>query len=429
MKNLLDFICGIHKYSTDSRIAVYAEMRNVNDFVVEEILRDGTVLTVDNPKLKHSGYTGLFTHFVLVKKNLDTFVALRILSRRLGVPPHLIFLSGLKDKEAITVQRACVFGIPPDRLERIELPSKLRIFSPIRELRRVFIGDHWGNRFTVRLWYVRGPLNNIVDTLSKQPLLNFYGHQRFGLWKPINHIVGKMILQKRYEDALIVFLREINPLFRSRNLFLDLLEDKKYDEALSLLPPKKFWFERYILKEFSRGRSADRILRRIPLSLLRLMVEAYQSFIFNLLLSELESPPPKLPLVGYRIDNENMNGSTRKILNEILDAENILPKLFRMKNLKLEITRGGFRRSIIRVKDVAIFKNKYHYVIRFSLPKGSFATIVLREIVKENLLWLLLGRKRSQYGGLIRLCHDMLVYYKKIISRYYVGRHLKNFAT
>ncbi len=429
MINLLDRICGMYKYSTSPNKAIYAELRSVDDFVVEEILRDGTIVSIENPKLGHSGYPGLFTHFVLVKRNVDTFVAIHILSRKLNIPRNLFFLSGLKDKEAITAQKACVFSVSPKQLEGLNLPDNIKIFSPIRELRRVSIGDHWGNRFTIRLWYVRGDIENIINDVIGTPILNFYGYQRFGLWKPINHIVGKMLLQGLYEEALIIFLKEINPLFRNRKVFLDLLEDGKYLDALKLLPRHKFWFERWILKEFIHRRGVSRIFSRMPSSLLRLMIEAYQSFLFNLILSNVEDYPQKLPLVGYKLDLTTIDKPLRYIFKEILDSEEISLEIFRKHSFKLRIARGGFRRCTIQIKDFLCKKKEDGYIIRFSLPKGSFATIILRELTKENLLWLLLGRKRNQYGDITKLYHDMKSYYQSLLSKYYVGEHLRNFTT
>lgn len=428
MTNPLDHICGIHRYATDPAKAAYAEFHYIDDFVVEEILRDGTIVSIDNPELKHSGYPGLFTHFILVKKNVDTFFVIKILSKKLNVPRNFFFLSGLKDKEALTAQRACVFGIPPERLMMLDLPRNIRIYCPVRELRRVSIGDHWGNRFRIRLRNVNCCVEDVFHEVMQKPILNFFGHQRFGLWKPINHIVGKMIIQGRYYEALMTFLREVNPLFPNRGTFLDLLEEHKYKDALELLPERKFWLERLLLRGLMRRMDPARILCSMPFRLIRLIVEAYQSFLFNLLLSELENPPRKLPLVGYMLDLRHLDNEVAEVLKNILDEEGVSPKDFNIRGAKLEISRGGYRASTVSLKNPELKKEGDSYIISFSLPKGSFATIVLREIVKENIMCLLLGRKRGSSTNYAEVLNKMNDYYTSLISNYFFGFHLQNFA-
>ncbi|MCR8454848.1 MAG: tRNA pseudouridine(13) synthase TruD [Crenarchaeota archaeon] len=429
MASALDHICGIHKYSTDSTKAVYAELHCVDDFIVEEILKDGTIISVDDPKLRPSGYPGLFTHFILVKRNMDTLIAIKILSKRLNVPSNFFFLSGLKDKEALTAQRACVFNVPPENLVSLKLPKNMKIYNPIRELRRISVGDHQGNRFRIRLRNVLGCLEDVFHEIVKEPILNFFGHQRFGIWKPINHIVGKMILLGLYEEALMTFLREVNPLFPNREAFIDLLEERKYGDALKLLPARKFWLERLVLRGLTKGVDPIKILRYMPQGLLRLVVEAYQSFLFNLLLSELEDPPRKLPLVGHKLNLETLDSKTASAIKEILDGEGISPKDFKVTCAKLEISRGGFRVSRILLKDPALREEGGRdYLVMFSLPKGSFATIVLREIAKENLVQLLLGRRKSSSIETARIFREMNNYYLAIVRKYFVGSNLQNFT-
>jgi len=425
---ILDRICGIYSYSTSPEIYVDAFFNSIDDFVVEEIDKYGDIISLDNPTIKDSGYPGLFTHFVLIKRNIDTFTAIRIISNKLGIPRKWVFLSGLKDREAVTVQRGCVFGVDPDEINKIKWSPKLYLKSPIRELRRLGIGQHLGNRFTIRL-SCNQSLEIILDEIQRRPILNFFGYQRFGIWKPISHISGKLLIQGKYFDSLLIFLLESTPFFPNRKLFLEYVNNNQYKEALGLLPRKGFYYERIILRNIARGYAGEKIIARIPRDFLRIIVESYQSFVFNLLLSSIhqenESIPEKLPLIGYSTDPSRLDSEIRNTLSEILSSENITYTNFRKKFLPKYVARGGWRASNIHIDKLEYNQNTRH-TIRFYLPKGCFATIILREIVKSNILRLLLSRKIGLYR--VNVYERMVSFYSDIYARYFDDRNLKSFA-
>ena len=69
-----------------------------------------------------------------------------------------------------------------------------------------------GNRFTI---FIRAnekinekQLAQNLDTLKKQGFLNFYHIQRFGTPRFLSHFFGKLILQGKYEEAILAFLTE-----------------------------------------------------------------------------------------------------------------------------------------------------------------------------------------------------------------------------
>ncbi len=426
--NILDLLCGIHRYSTDEDKYIYAELHTPNDFVVEEILADGYVLSIDNPTLKPSGYPGLFTHFVLVKRNMDTFTAMKILSRRLKIPRRYIFLSGLKDKEAITVQRGCIFGVTPEEFTRISLPSNIRIYSPIRELRRIHIGSHKGNHFRITLRNVDGDIKTI-DHILRQEMLNFFGYQRFGLWKPMSHIAGKMIVQGQYRDGLEVFLIETNPLFPKRGELREYIEEGLYGNALKLLPRRGFFYEKLILRLLSKY-PPNIAIRRLPRDFLRITLESYQAFLFNVMLSEYPSDiplPDKIPVIGYSTSLTHMDPNVRAVMEKILEIEDIRPQNFKKDFLPRIIARGGLRKTTFSVENPKIYAGKESNVviIEFSLSKGTFATIVLREITKGNILRLLLSRRIRKHDS--KLYRKMLNYYTELHEKYFNGVYMKSF--
>jgi tRNA(Glu) U13 pseudouridine synthase TruD len=75
---------------------------------------------------------------------------------------------------------------------------------------------------------------------------------------------------------------------------------------------------------------------------------------------------------------------------EILDNEGISADIFTSKLLETYEFKGSFRPIITKPLGLKIleytnddlFQNRYKLKIEFSLQKGSYATLLLREIVK-----------------------------------------------
>ena len=87
-----------------------------------------------------------------------------------------------------------------------------------------------------------------------------------------------------------------------------------------------------------------------------------------------------VPFVGYSYYKKTR---FHYYIEKILRDEEITHKDFFSKEIQEISSEGGFRNSSIKCDDYNIDGN----TISFSLSRGSFATIVLREIIKpENPL-------------------------------------------
>ena len=147
-------------------------------------------------------------------------------------------------------------------------------------------------------------------------------------------------------------------------------------------------------------------LRAIPLAIRRFYVQAYQSYLFNLTLSaafndgeDLFFPQEgdvcydkngiigkfsndsaqrlSIPFVGYSYYKKTRFNYQ---ISKILENEEIAPKDFFLKDMQEISNEGGFRNSSIKCDDVKANQD----TISFTLSRGSFATIVLREIMKPE---------------------------------------------
>jgi tRNA pseudouridine13 synthase len=144
----------------------------------------------------------------------------------------------------------------------------------------------------------------------------------------------------------------------------------------------------------------------MPIQLRRFFVQAFQSFIFNQTVSKAyeagedllqpqqgdvcfdkddnlgryqNDPQQRLtvPLVGYSYSKKNRFDN---FISQILVEQQITPKEFFVKDMQEASEEGGFRQAIMSCIDFSI-KEPY---VDFTLSRGSYATILLREIMKPS---------------------------------------------
>ena len=97
-------IVRIEVFSTFGINGIQGIIKNrYKDFIVKEITYSGHVLEI-NEDYATTSYSveskDKYTTFNLVKINKDTFEAVRLISKALGIAPKAIEYSGLKDKSS-----------------------------------------------------------------------------------------------------------------------------------------------------------------------------------------------------------------------------------------------------------------------------------------------------------------------------------------
>lgn len=140
-----------------------------------------------------------------------------------------------------------------------------------------------GNRFSIK---VTNHHCKLSDFSEQDKILNFYGYQRFGSKRPVTHLVGKTLVQRRFDDAVRLLLSFTSEYDSKENTKIrNMMEDpRNYEEALKMIP-HQMDLEAIILSEMLEHGEPQKALMRLPLSLRRLFIDAYRSYIFNLTLS------------------------------------------------------------------------------------------------------------------------------------------------
>jgi tRNA pseudouridine13 synthase len=390
----------IPKIDTDIGISVYStsfsgcggKIRQIpENFVVSEILSEKAMSSIK----QNDGYAV----YNLKKQKIDTNHALKEIFKKTGIRLKSL---GLKDAFAITEQFVCSmnkskpiqnFSTPKYSIEKVGFVQK-----PLTK--KNMIGNHFDIKITE-------PSSDPSKFDEFDKILNFYGYQRFGSARPVTHLIGKAILQRNFSEAIKLLVSFTSEFDSSKNTELrkKLVDESNYKKFLSEVPPQMD-LERIAISEMIEHNDPLRAIKALPLQIRRFFVQAYQSFLFNKTVSaafqngeDLFNPQEgdvcfdKNGILGKYIKGLEQNVSVPIVgysyykktrfdyyTSKILEDEEIKPKDFYLKEIQELSNEGGYRNSSIICSNHTTADNK----ISFSLSRGSFATIVLREIIKPE---------------------------------------------
>ena len=387
----LDSQIGISVYSTQFT-GIGGKIRvDPEDFQVTELISKKIQNSINN----QNGYAV----YKLKKKKIDTNHALSGIFRQRGIRLKSL---GLKDASAITEQYVCSgnkgraienFSTDKYSLEHLGFVKK-----PLSKK------DMVGNHFKLKISECQDGLSNFTEY---DRILNFYGYQRFGSKRPVTHLIGKAILQRDFQTAVDLILSFTSTYDSKENTEIreKLSDGKNYEKYFDKVP-LQMDIERMVLREMIAHGEPIRAIRIIPVSLRRFYVQAYQSFIFNQSLSAafldgenlFEAQVGDVCFDSHGIIGKYVKGSDQKLalpfvgysyykktrfdfqISKILKREDVSPKDFFIKEMQEVSSEGGFRQAAIHCSNPASHDN----VVEFSLSRGSFATILLREIMKPK---------------------------------------------
>ena len=386
-------IIGIHGYNTPDFKGTGGKIKQQNsDFVVREIPPSGKPIFDGSEIGEDLG--GLYIHCVLWKSGLDTFSAIKKLSSFLRVAEEDFGFAGLKDAAAETYQRISIWNIEIKSIKRIDLPN-IRLYHPIRQKFGVKIGDLTGNYFQIKIRDIqrdwnKDELDYINSIFQLKGVLNFYGPQRFGSTRPILHIIGKLLLQEKYTEAIDEYLGTTSPLENEKIMQLR----RKYRNTSLYRSlwnnfPNSYRIEKALLKGLVSNRSSKNIVLDLPKEFLRLAVSAYQSYLFNRVLSfvykaDIHLYSLKIPLPGYQSSQGQTTEEIWERLTYLLEEDALDFSSFYHEQVKLR-SKGSLRNAIVHPTQFNCTQlGTKEIEVTFCLPKGSYGTTVIREIIKTE---------------------------------------------
>jgi tRNA pseudouridine13 synthase len=406
---------GLETYLTETEGTGGAIKEEPEDFLVREV-------PVDLPRNE----SGAYSVFWMRARNWETNALISLISRRLRIDHSRIHIAGTKDKRAISEQLVAIKARRED-VESLGIDGlELRyLYSTDRKL---YLGDLYGNEFFVRVRHCRN-VERVPELLreldGKGGFPNFFGIQRFGISRPNTHRIGEKIIEGDFEGAVLTYICEPGE-YDSDELIVAkrLAMEKRFGEALELFP-RSLEFERAMLKSLVKREDYVSALKALPINLRTMLVYAYQSYLFNRILSErIRRGLTNRALVGDIIrpidahlnpEDEDIPVTERNIVKvernfrkgrcsptgAIPGYDSTLPEGVEgeierevLKGIDLEklwiyrmpeLSAKGLRRALqIRTKINYRIEDESTVSFSFYLPKGTYATSLLREIMKSE---------------------------------------------
>ncbi|MEM3610288.1 MAG: tRNA pseudouridine(13) synthase TruD [Candidatus Anstonellales archaeon] len=392
---------------------------NFEDFVVEEITNDGTILELDKIfhfENKNSPTNQDYLYFILQKKNWETTSALKALAKKLKVSYKRFSFAGTKDRKAITTQLCSIYKIQKEELLKAASNLKdIKINGCYYSSKKLELGELLGNRFKIKLEYNYDFNLDQLSLFSNFKIFpNFFGEQRFGN-RYNSHIVGKLIIQNKLKEAILEFLcgNPIDNIEDAKFARIRLLEEQDFKKALQYFP-KYLKHERRILDFLAKNqRDYTNALRKLPRQMLLMFVHSYQAYLFNEILHKRIEQFIKdkqiflceneyfanfdehyFPIIEKKSNDNNTNGIPimqilgyeTKTLNdyekEVLDRECIKLDYFKVKHFPELNSKGNLRPMLIYTNDFT-YEEK-NLLLQFSLYKGCYATTLLNFLYDIN---------------------------------------------
>ena len=400
---------------TKGRIKSSAE-----DFIVEEITRNGTVLELDRSYSSDAlgldvADKGKIAIFVLQKMNWNTSQALRAIAKKFRRGTKSTGFAGTKDRISKSTQLCSLFGANSEELKRIHIKD-ISINGAWQADSKIKLGDLLGNRFSVMIRDIEDMSTieqNLANLNGRFP--NYFGEQRFGL-RNNNTEIGIDILKGEFKNAVLKFLTDTNneTSVEATEARKKLLEEQDFKAALQYFP-QYLKYERRMIEYLSRfPNNFANSIRSLPRALSLMFVHSVEDYIFNKELEDRIIKNELTPKEGDPVCDINSSGfpnlSTTKAFDVNFDPRNLFAvgniigfdtknltefekkkleelqincESFKLKPIKELSCKGSFRVLFSPYKDASFSNtNQDSVVFRFSLPAGSYATVLLKEFFR-----------------------------------------------
>lgn len=383
------------------------------DFIVREITSKGVRLEPDTLYAplaiqEEEASDGRFVTFVLQKRGWDTTHALIELAKRFRRGRKSIGYAGNKDKSAVTVQLASIYGADPDTLMKVSMKD-IKINGAWRS-NGVALGSNLGNSFSVKIRQTHDTqnLDAIVSELNGV-FPNYFDRQRFG-YRLNNFRVGMHILNNELEEAAISFLTDCSN--ETDTEVIDarkrLADDRDFRGALGYFP-RHLRYERTMIEYLSRHENYANAIRALPRGIAIMFIHAVEALIFNAALesriknrdyeakvyctrnfygfpeaesitSDPEDTFPLGSLIGYETGKDYISPYEAEVMERLELSENS----FKIRSLPEVSMRGALRTLHAPMRDVGYKVSEDEVDVGFSIPAGSYATIFIGELTKND---------------------------------------------
>ncbi len=319
------------------------------DFVVEEL-----------PLYEPSGQ-GEHCWLWIEKRGIATFDLLEELGRKLGISPKQFGVAGLKDAQAIARQWVSVAGVEPERLAGRETES-FQVLRATRHGNKLRLGHLRGNRFELLL---RGTAPGdgerataVLADCARLGVPNYFGEQRFGK-RGANLDKGLRILHGDPRRAARSLPR------RLLGLLISAVQSEVFNRVLMARLP-----DLHVLRP---GDIACLHRNGACFAVPDPAVEQPRAEAFEI--------SPTGPLPGPEMLQPDL--AVRELEDSVLAAMALDPAVF--EGLPYGLGRGERRPLRVPVEAPAAVETPDGLRLGFGLPKGCYATSLLRELLVDTI--------------------------------------------
>jgi tRNA pseudouridine13 synthase len=416
MLNAETYITGDKGIGGDIRV-------KYEDFYVEEI-----------PEHLPSG-TGPNTWLFIEKIGRNTLDVVLDIAKEMKISRKRMGFAGMKDKSALTRQWLCVANSEASELQGLEEKLyNVKVLEIKQNEKKLRIGQLIGNKFRILIRNTNDPENDaetakkVLTKLEEFGVPNYYGWQRFGKNRPNTHKVGEFLVHNNIKGAVDSYIgnpysKEKDHIKAARQFYDDGELEEAYESMPSGMRYEKMMLRELMKQQRKKGELDEKsykiALESLPKPLKRMFVHAYQSYLFNKAVSErtklginkyidgdiiidneehlvhefdindinnrikVFEVHPTAPLYGTKVPlaRDEVGELEQKVLNdEKINLEDFeCPKTPKLGS-------HGLRRAIrFKIWDVSAMATSEGVLTEFSIPKGCYATAVLREIMKEDV--------------------------------------------
>ena len=393
------------------------------DFVVEE-----------QPLYEPAG-KGQHLYVFVEKREQTTTDTTRQLARVFRTRRADVGFAGMKDKHAVTRQ---LFSVPvgdestlAKRMNRLKYTS-LKLLWTDRHTFPVRRGHLRGNRFEIRIRNLDpSHVTRIHQTLTKLAstgMPNYFGDQRFG-YRQANHELGRRLLQGRWQDFVDLLLGQPSDEdYAATRTGRQAYERGDMVAALNAWP-RHLRHDRQALDALRQGRTPREAVMTIDRQQRTFLASSFQSAMFNAVLDRRIRDGRFGALLDGDVAWDHANRTTFPVDHATAEAENTPDSRFAAQEISAtgpmwgptmlrassdvarweqdvlnafgvlpDDLRGGaqgradgsrrpLRCPLADPKARAGSDEHGPYIeVAFGLPRGSFATIVLRELLHAQPL-------------------------------------------
>ncbi len=324
------------------------------DFEVEEI-----------PAYAPSGQ-GDFLYLWIEKRDLGAEYFIRQIARRLEISTAEVGSAGMKDRHAVTRQMVSVPASVADRLPNLE-GEGIRLLKVDRHGNKLRPGHLHGNRFQIVIRAINPNsseiLSLVVERIRSLGLPNYYGPQRFGREGETVQLGLELVGGPANEPGPRKKFGRLSPWMR----------------RLALSAAQSVLFNHYL-----DTRLTDGLFRRV-LPGDRMSKWPYGGLFIA---HDLEREQGRFdaretvstgPMFGRKMMEAEGEAALREA--RVLAAAGLTQSSFHGFGKLLQGTR---RKNLIYIDDLEIHPVPEGVRLCFSMPAGSYATVLLREFMKNG---------------------------------------------